>query len=80
MHEIIDDGDLFTYPMDITDAVCVTTNGCINSKMLRGESPLVALHELEKRTNLMAIRAAFDGADEFTTDMSDYEREEDYGL
>lgn len=32
MHEIIDDGDLFTYPMDITDAVCVTTNGCINSK------------------------------------------------
>lgn len=48
--------------------------------MLRGESPLVALHELEKRTNLMAIRAAFDGADEFTTDMSDYEREEDYGL
>lgn len=48
--------------------------------LLRGESPLVALHELEKRTNLMAIRAAFDGADEFTTDMSDYEREEDYGL
>lgn len=32
MHEIIDDGDLFTYPQDITDAVCVTTNGCINSK------------------------------------------------
>lgn len=48
--------------------------------LLRGESPLVALHELEKRTNLMATRAAFDGADEFTTDMSDYEREEDYGL
>ena len=48
--------------------------------LLRGESPLVALHELEKRTNLMAIRAAFDGADEFTTDMNDYEREEDYGL
>lgn len=35
MHEIIDDGDLFTYPMDITDAVCVTTNGCINSKALQ---------------------------------------------
>ena len=51
-----------------------------NGALLRGESPLVALHELEKRTNLMAIRAAFDGADEFTTDMSDYEREEDYGL
>ena len=51
-----------------------------NGALLRGESPLVALHELKKSTNLMAIRAAFDGADEFTTDMSDYEREEDYGL
>lgn len=51
-----------------------------NGALLRGESPLVALRELKKSTNLMAIRAAFDGADEFTTDMSDYEREEDYGL
>lgn len=55
-------------------------NEIFQGALLRGESPLVALHELEKLTNLMAIRAAFDGVDEFTTDMSDYEREEDYGL
>lgn len=50
------------------------------SDLLRGKDPVEALRRLQEQTNLMAMRAALDGADEFTTDMNDYEREDDYGL
>lgn len=48
--------------------------------MLRGKDPKEALLELRQQATLMSIRASIDGADEYTTDMSDYEKEDDYGL